>query len=128
MWLVFAIFVACALYFNWHSRLLTYNAPIDVGKYLIWMAFIGFAGYTFYCSSKENLFKTIKKMSEWFWGRQALLDLYIGSLLVVFIIYLHSGSITIALLWLIPCLLFVNLATLLYFAIHYNSIIEKFIS
>ncbi len=128
LWLIFTVFVFCAFYFNWHNQLFTYNAPIDVGKYLIWLVFIGFTMYTIHCSSKENLFKTIKRMSEWFWGWQIGIDLYIGLFLSVFIIYLHSGSIMIALLWLVPCILFGNLATLLYFAIHYNSIVEKFFS
>jgi tryptophan-rich sensory protein len=64
-------------------------------------------------------------MSDWHWGRQIGIDLYIGLLLSVFLIYLHTGSVGIALFWLIPCLIFGNLATLLYFAIHYNSLVEK---
>jgi len=31
-------------------------------------------------------------------------------------------------LWLLPSLAFVNLATLLYFAIHFDSIVARFVS
>lgn len=128
LWLVYFAFVAAVVYFDWHSRIFTYQTQLDIGKYVLWLAFISFTAFSYYCSSKENLFKTVKKMSELFWGRQILIDLYIGLLLSLFIIYLHSGSVVVVLIWLLPCLLFGNLATLLYFAIHYNSILEKFIS
>lgn len=66
-------------------------------------------------------------MSGLHWGRQIGIDLYIGITIMAFFIYLHSGSVFVLLLWLLPLFAFANLATLLYIAIHYDSIVEKFL-
>lgn len=126
LWVVFFAFVICAIYFNWHENIFSVNKPLGAGKFLFWAAFIVFTAYSIYCSFKENLFKTIKVMSGLHWGRQIGLDLYIGISIFAFFIYLHSGSVLVLLLWLLPLIVFANLATLLYIAIHYDSIIEKF--
>ena len=56
--------------------------------------------------------------------RQIGADLYLGLFLGLIIVYLHSGFIAV-LLWLIPTLVFANLAMLLYFAIHFDAIADK---
>ncbi|NNF00017.1 MAG: hypothetical protein HKN25_13430 [Pyrinomonadaceae bacterium] len=127
LWGLFFVFVFCAIYFNWHENIFRVEKPRDAGKILFWAAFIGFTAYSIYCSRREDLFKTIKIMSGLHWGRQIGIDLYIGASIFAFFIYLHSGSILVLLLWLLPLIAFVNLATLLYLAIHYDSIVEKFL-
>lgn len=127
LWIAFFVFVFCAIYFNWHENIFTYEKPLDIGKFAFWAAFIGFTAYSIYCSSKEDLFKTMKVMSGLHWGRQIGIDLYIGISILAFFIYLHSGSMLVLLLWLLPLIAFANLATLLYRAIHYDSLVEKFL-
>lgn len=128
LWAAFAVFVFCALYFGWHADLFTFSKTSDAGKAVFWAAFVIFTAYSIYCSTKENLFNTIGVMSGLHWGRQIGLDLYIGLTITAFVIYLHTGSVTVALLWLVPLFLFGNLATLLYFAVNYDSILTRFLS
>ena len=89
------------------------------------MLLIGFLVYSLYCTSRENLFRTVAKMAEFHWGRQIGIDLYLGLLVGLFIIYLNEGAIT-ALLWLLPVLAYANLAILLYVALHFDSLVTKF--
>lgn len=126
-WAVYFAFVAFALAVNWHDRLLRFDTPHAIGKVLVWALFLGFTGYTMLCSSRENLFAGFRVVLGRHWGRQVLTDLCIGLLLPCAIIYLHSGSVLVLLLWLAPILAFANLATLLYFAIHYDSLVARFL-
>jgi hypothetical protein len=128
LWAAFAVFVVCALYFGWHPDLFTVSKTADAGKVVFWAAFVIFTIYSIYCNTRENLFKTIGVMSRLHWGRQIGLDLYIGLTITAFVIYLHTGSAVVALIWLVPLFLFGNLATLLYFAVNYDSILTKFLN
>ena len=125
LWVVFFVFVLCAIYFSWHENIFSYKDPLGAGKFVLWAAFVGFTAFSIYCSRHEDLFKTIRKMLGLHWGKQIGIDLYIGIAISAFIIYFHSGSLWVLLLWLLPLIAFANLATLLYFAIHYDSIVEK---
>jgi len=49
-----------------------------------------------------------------------------GLLLFLAVIYLHQGSVLVLAAWLIPVLLFANLATLLYVAIHFETLVARF--
>jgi hypothetical protein len=126
LWIGFAGFVAGALYLNWHEHPFRTNGPLAVVKALIWVAFLGFTGYSVYCSRRENLFSTIRKIATLYWGRQVGVDLYLGLLLTLFFVYLHEGSLLVTLIWLVPALVYGNLATLLYVAIHFDSIVARF--
>ena len=66
---------------------------------------------------------TIGVMSRLYWGRQIGIDLYLGLLIFMSFIFYYQESDLIALLWLMPVLAFANLATLLYLALQYDSII-----
>ena len=74
-WAAFAIFATCALGFGWHSNLFTTDGAWIPGKLLVWAAFLGFLSYTIYCSSREDLFASIQKISQLHWGRQVGADL-----------------------------------------------------
>lgn len=126
-WGVFAAFVVSALVFNWHDGLLQFGGAMGAAKGMVWAAFILFTVYSIYCSRKENIFKSIGSMAQLHWGRQVGIDLYIGLFLSLAIIYLHEGPL-VALLWLVPVLLFANLATLLYIVIHFESLLLRFVS
>lgn len=126
MWGAFAAFVAIALAVDGHPDLFT-PKRLPGGKHALWGVWVLFLAYSFYSSTRENLFRTIGVLSRLWWGRQIGLDLYIGASLSLGLIYLHEGSALVMLAWLLPVLAFVNLATLLYFAIHYDSIVARFL-
>jgi hypothetical protein len=127
-WGAFAIFATGALGFGWHEDLFTTGGSWVTGKLLVWTAFLGFLAYTIYCSSREDVIASMRKLAELHWGRQVGADLYLGLLLTLFVVYLQEGSLLVVLLWLLPTLAFGNLATLLYFAIHYDAIVARFVA
>jgi len=127
-WAAFAAFVVGALAFGWHDRMLSLDGPLGNGKPVVWAAFLGFLAYTAYCSSEENLFDSIRRITHLHWGRQIGIDLYLGLSLMLFVVYLNDGSLLAVALWIVPTLLFANLATLLYVAIHYEAIVSRFVS
>jgi hypothetical protein len=127
LWGVFVVFVACALFFGWHDRLFAFDQPMGAGKLVVWACFAGFLAYSIHCSSRENLFRSVAEITELLWGRQICADLYLGLLLAMGIIYLNEGFVA-ALLWLVPTLLFANLSILLYAAIHFDSIVSRFMT
>jgi len=127
LWCIYAFFVACALYLNSDENLLDFDGPLGTIKLAVWGALGGFLAYSIYCSSREDLFRSIGNILSLYWGRQIGADLYLGLLLGLLIVYLNEGGL-VALLWLIPIVAFANLAVLLYFAIHFDSIVLKFLS
>lgn len=126
-WIVYFIFVLLAIYFNKDEDPFFSTGIYPFGKYIFWLSFTIFTGYTYYCSRNENLFRTIKTMQGLFWGRQIGIDLYIGLLLFIGLIGFHQSSVLIALLWAVPVLAFGNLATLLYLALYYDSLLIVFL-
>ena len=126
-WGVFAAFAACAVGFGWHAALFRFDGPLGPAKVIVWLAFLLFTGYSIYCSSRENIFKTIRTMARLHWGRQIGTDLYLGLSLFLAVIYLQEGGAVMA-LWLLPVLLFANLATLLYVAIHFEALVARFVT
>ena len=127
LWIIFILFGALALLFNNDEPLFISEGPYAFGKNIAWLLFFSFLAYTIYCSSKESFFKSLKRLAPILWARQIGLDLYIGLIFMLFLIYLNEGSILVLSLWLIPILLFANLATLLYIALNYDSLISHFV-
>jgi hypothetical protein len=126
-WGAYLVFVSCALYFNWHENLFAFGGPLATVKVVVWAALAGFFAYSVYCSSRENLFRSIAKIAELHWGRQIGADLYLGLFLALLVIYLNEGALA-AFLWAVPTLPFANLSILLYFAIHFDAIVAKFLA
>ena len=102
------------------------HSAYGLGKYLTWIIFFGFLGYTIYCGSKENFFKSLRRLSPFLWARQIGIDLYIGLMLPLLIIYLHEGLL-VSVFWLFAILIYANLATLLYFALNFDSLVNHII-
>jgi len=128
LWVIYIVFVALAITFKpEEENFFISNGPYAIGKYIVWMMFFGFLAYSIQISNKENFFKSLKRLWPILWSRQIGLDLYLGLVVFMFILYLHEGSIIITLLWLIPVTLFANMATLLYLALHYDSLIAHFV-
>ncbi len=127
LWAAYVVFVVLALYLSWHEDIVALAGPLAGVKLLVWMGFAAFLTYSVYCSARENLFRSVEKIAELHWGRQIGADLYLGLLLALFIIYLNEGAVAVV-LWAIPTLLFANLSILLYFAIHFDGIVARFLS
>ena len=125
-WVLFAGFVAAAILTHTGEPVFLSEGRYAIGKPIVWCCFILFVGYSYYCSTRENIFRTIRSLWAFHWGRQIGIDLYLGLVISSFIIYLNEGSLLVLGLWLIPILLFANLATLLYFALNYDSIVKLF--
>lgn len=121
-WMLFAAFVALALGLHWHAQLLVFSGLVGAGKALVWLVWLAFVGYSIHCSRRENIVKSIRGMARLYWGRQIIIDLYLGVALFLALIALHQGAV-VMLAWLLPVLLFANQATLLYLAIHFESLL-----
>jgi hypothetical protein len=126
-WGVFTAFVVGAVALGWHPAIFRFEGPMGAAKAVVWLAFLAFTAYSIYCSSRENIFRTIKSMARLHWGRQIGIDLYLGLLLSLSVIYLHEGF-GVVLAWLVPVLLFGNLATLLYVVIHFEALVARFVA
>lgn len=124
-WAIYFAFAIAAVALSWHDRIIAFHGTHGAVKALIWSAFFAFTAYSMYCSSKENIFGSIGKMFQLHWGRQVGLDLYIGLLLFLCLINMHSGF-SMLLFWALPILLFGNLFTLLYLALNFESLIALF--
>ena len=126
LWIIFIAFAIMGVATKQDASIFISEGPYGFGKIIVWLLFFGFLGYTIHCSRKENFFKSIKHFNGMYWGRQIGLDLYIGLLLPILIIYIHGGP-TVFLLWIIPVLINANLFTLLYFGLNYDSLVSHFI-
>ena len=128
LWFLYALFVVTAMSQANKEAIFFSSGPYGAGKTLTWLLLLSFLFYSLRISLRENFFTSLKRMSPILWSRQVGLDLYIGLLLPLFIIYLNEGSILYMLMWLLPIFVFANLATLLYVALNYDSIIAHFVS
>lgn len=126
LWIFYAAFAAIAVSQADNEPLFSSSGPYAAGKYIIWAVYLGFLGFSIYCTSQENFFKTLGKMTSMHWGRQIGIDLYIGLIVPLFLIYLVEGSLLVAALWFVPIFIFANLATFLYLALNYVTLVSYF--
>lgn len=128
LWILYGVFVALAIITHDGEAVFTSTGPYGAGKTLVWLILAGFLAYSLQISARENFFKSLQKMNPILWSRQIGLDLYIGLLVPLFIIFLNEASLLVLLLWLVPIFVFANLATLLYLALNYDSILAHFVA
>lgn len=126
LWIVFSLFAVTVLFTHEGEPYFVSEGPYATGKIIVWLTFLSFLSYSIYCSRKENIVKTIKLMWPYHWARQVGLDLYLGMSLMAFVIYLNEASLWVLGFWLLPLILFVNLTTLLYVALNYDSLVSNF--
>ena len=126
LWIAYAAFVAIAVAAGWHDQLLTLSGPAAAGKAVVSVVWVAFLAYSVHATRHESLFSTIRKMNALYWGRQIGTDLYLGLGLFLGLIYLNEGA-GVAALWLVPVVLFANLATLPYVIIHYEQLVSRFV-
>lgn len=132
LWLFYALFLVLAFYghstVNNDASLFTSNGPYGLGKSIVWLILFVFLIYSLRISLRENFFKSLRRMGLILWTRQIGLDLYIGLLVPLFIIYLNEGSLMTMLIWLLPIFVFANLATFVYLGLNYDSLIAHFLN
>ena len=128
LWFFYIVFVVIAVSNHQGEPLLFSDGPYGAGKIITWIILMLFLAYSLRVSAKENFFRSLVKMNPILWSRQIGLDLYIGLLVPLFLIYLNEGSMAVLALWFLPIFVFANLATLLYLAMNYDSLIAHFIS
>ena len=127
LWVVYFGFIIFAIITGKDEHIFISNGAYPLGKYIVWLMYLSFLGYSLYCSTKENFFKSLKNIYPFLWARQIGMDLYIGLALTSYLIYLNEGSILVLAIWILPILIYANLITLVYVAINYDSIISHFI-
>ena len=121
-WWLYALFTACAVGQGWHADLLAFPGALGTAKALLLVAYVAFLAYSVYCTTQENLFRSVAVIGRLHWGRQIGADLYLGLALALSLIYLQQGA-WVALLWLLPVLLFANLAVLVYVLVNFEAIV-----
>ncbi len=127
LWICYAAFVLIMIVTHTGEHPFISGGPYAAGKYLVWMMFIAFVGYSVYCNSVENFFRSVKKINQFHWGRQIGIDLYISMFLSLCLIYFNEGSIIVVLIWFTPILIYANMAMLLYIALNYDTLISHFV-
>ncbi len=124
LWGLYFAFAAYALVTGVKDNTFSISGPLGGVKAAFWLALVLFLAYSVYCSFTENFFRSVRSVATLHWGRQIGADLYFGLFISLFIIYLNDGFL-VAAIWLIPILFYANLVVLLYFAIHFDSIVMK---
>ncbi len=125
LWGLYAAFAAYAAVANWQVSTLDFSVHLGGFKALIWFALLAFLAYSFYCTTRENFFRSVRTVTSLYWGRQISADLYLGILIGLLIIVLNDGFV-VALIWLVPLLIYANLSMLLYVALHFDEIVAGF--
>ena len=126
LWIFYVVFLGCAIAFGGREGFLGTESVYASAKHLILFVFAGFLAFSVYATRRENFFRSIGKMNALLWGRQVGLDLYISVFLSLALIYLIEGSVVVLLLWVVPVLLFANLAILPYILLNFSAIAERF--
>jgi len=126
LWILYFIFVAATVISHEGEHPFISHSPVPVGKYLLWAIYIAFLAYSIYCARVENFFGTLKRIYPFKWARQITFDLYIGLFLSLGLMCLNEGTIIVGIIWLIPVLVYANLAIFLYMALNYDGIVSHF--
>ena len=98
LWFFYAMFICVAIYQHNGEALFISEGPYALGKIFTWIVLCVFLIYSLRISLKENFFKSLARLHPILWSRQIGIDLYIGLMLPLFIIYLNEGSFFIMLL------------------------------
>ncbi|MDJ0759308.1 MAG: hypothetical protein QNJ19_07910 [Woeseiaceae bacterium] len=124
LWGLYFAFALFALITNTRETTFQFSGTLGGVKAIVWLALIAFLAYSVYCSYRENFFRSVRSIATMHWGRQIGTDLYLGLFIAIFIIFLNDGAL-VALIWLVPILIYANLVVLLYLALNFDSIVTK---
>lgn len=125
IWLFYAVFLIIAVATSDTTQHIGYHGPLAGGIWAVAVIFVLFLAYSVYCSVKELFFRSVAKINRFHWGRQIGIDLYISVTLSLAVIWLNDGALTM-LVWLVPVVIFANLAILPYILLNYGSLIAHF--
>ena len=126
LWGLYFAFALYALSANMQETTFRFSGPLGAVKAIVWLLLMLFLGYSIYCSFRENFFRSVRSIATLYWGRQIGTDLYLGLFIAMFIIFLNDGLI-VALIWLLPILIYANLSVLLYIALNFDTIVSSFL-
>ena len=124
LWSMYGAFAVFAVATNLQDSTFQFSGPLGTIKALVWLVLFSFLGYSIYCSFRENFYRSVKSIATMYWGRQVGIDLYLGLFVSLLIIFMNDG-LAVALLWLVPALIYANLVILLYVAINFEIIAAK---
>ena len=124
LWGLYGAFAIFAVFSNFDETTFRFGGPLGGVKAIVWIALLAFLVYSVYCSFQENFFRSVKSIATMQWGRQIGADLYLGLFIGLFVIFLNEGLL-VALVWLVPTLIYANLVVLLYIALNFDSIVAK---
>jgi len=127
LWMAYGAFAVFALSANMQETTFQFSGLLGGIKATVWLALLAFLSYSVYCSFQENFFRSVRSIAALHWGRQIGADLYLGLCISLLIIFLNDGAFVV-LLWLVPALIYANLAILLYVAINFDSIAAKLLT
>ena len=127
LWVIYGAFVVLALLAHTGEPLFLSSGPLGWGKPVIWGVYLAFLAYSIWVSVNESFYKALGKMKAIKWSWQVGVDLYLGVALFACVIYLNEGSVWVLLMWLPALMIYANLATLLYLALNYQSLIDRLI-
>ena len=125
LWGLYVGFATYAIYTYRHDGMFNLDGPLAGLKIAVWIALVGFFAYSIYCTARENFFRSLREIAKLHWGRQIGTDLYLGLFVAMIIIYLNEGAVAV-LIWFLPTLVFANLSILLYVALNFDTIVQKF--
>ena len=124
LWGLYGAFALFAVAANMQETTFQFSGSLGGLKAIIWLALFVFIGYSVYCTFHENFFRSVRSIAALHWGRQIGADLYLGLFVSLLIIFLNEGAL-VAVIWLVPILIYANLVVLLYLAINFDSIATK---
>ena len=127
LWGLYGAFAVFAVSTNLQGSTFQFGGTLGAVKAMVWLALLIFLGFSVYCSYRENFFRSLRSIAALHWGRQIGVDLYLGLFVGLLIIFLNEG-VVVALIWLVPTLIYANLVILLYVAINFDSIVAKLLS
>ena len=121
-WAIFALFVVVAVATADLETVLRFEGATGLGKAALITVWVAFVLYSVYCSTKENLFRSIAEIGKLHWGRQVGIDLYISMGLSIALVALVTGSALATLLWSLAIIAFANQAVLLFVILNFEAI------
>ena len=95
LWLILATFLLSVTFVPGlaPAHMEVADGPVRMFQYIVGFIWLSFLIYSLYCSYKESLLKTVRRMSSWHWGRQIGLDLYLGLLMFCGLIFMVEGTL-----------------------------------
>ncbi len=126
LWGLYFAFAMYALIANTQETTFEFSGPLGGVKAIVWLALIAFLAYSIYCTFQENFFRSVRSIATLKWGWQICADLYLGLFIALIIIFLNDGAL-VALIWLVPILIYANLVVLLYLALNFDTIASRFL-